>query len=1539
MFKRPVYAITALILLMVVPLLLLRVFSWVGSSVKSTRDVSAAGATPHAENTVASEPDNGPSNTVSGTSSVTTPGPRPQSRSTKGTVQHRVPGAGTHIPSLRLARRVKGRPAFLSGPAVGDPIDVARAYLDRSTDELGLTPGDLRDMELLSSVTSEHNGVTHLYYRQRLDGVEVARGDLSIHLDREGRVLNVGSSFVSDLANRVNVTTPAITQEQALVLAARHLRHPMPEAPVMKERKGGPAREVTFDKGSLSLDDIPVKLMYLVLAQDGVALTWDVRVNMPDGLHYWVLKVDAVEGTVLAQDDWVVNESHEAYAMPLASPADGARTIEIDAYTHAPGPASPFGWHDTDGTAGPEYTITRGNNVHAYEDSDANNASAGNEPDAGPGLVFTNAIDLSQQPSTYLDASVVNLFYWNNICHDVFHPYGFDEASGNFQENNYGNGGAGGDPVRAEGQDGAGFNNANFLTLNDGSKPRMQMFLGNNVSPMRDGDLDNLVVVHEYCHGVSTRLTGGGANSACLQAIQSGGMGEGWSDWFGLVLTVKPGDAGTDARPVGTWLFGQAPDGDGIRAYPYSTDMAIDPDTYANIQGVSSVHRVGTVWCAALWDLYWNLVDLYGFDPDIYNGAGGNNMALQLVMDGLKLQPCGPTLLDARDAILQADTVNYGGVHQELIWQTFARRGMGLSADDGGSDSTTSVTEAFDIPDFGMRVVGSTPAHDAIVAAPPTNIVITFSDDYDTNTVATTDLDVNGVTADSLLLTGSSEVTYLFTVSPVTNEGLQTMAVSSNTVIRLSDGEPVAAWTVTFRYDALPLAVTSSVPADGAAITLPFTNLVLMFSEPVAADSVGTDNLALSQGMVTSATNIDATTIAYTLSGVGTEELLTVDLAAGELTDLYGNAGEAYSGNYAPDYGLLAWPAPLTAVPPRGSLVYESAVSAAIGFTGDADAFTLAVDSNQALSVVVTPGPALQPTVWLRDPASNLLSTATSADTGEVAMIQDVPLHGPGIYTLVVTGATSTADTYDVRLLLNASAEEESYGGASNDTLGAAQSMEGAFIAVGDGSGQRAAVLGTAQFPGVGPAETVFEEGFENGLGDFTINNNFGSGNGLWHASSGRQLDGLTGHTPPGSLYYGQGEDEMGGGTYDTGTANGGALFSPTIALPQAGAITLKFNYFLETEDQAVWDIAQVAIDTGSGYQPLVSSSDETFPTGSGGTWASASIDLSAYGGATVTLRFSFDTLDAFANQFEGWYIDDVLIEAAPFGNETADHYAFTLGAGETASILLTCLEPGSAALDLYDSVGSLMALAVPGVQVQQVISDFVAPAAGTYVARVRADDRDYGLLVTRGMGFDSGGNLDAVSAHPVRTTGRVLGHTAGAADWYKVQASDGDELTLRTHTPADGPLAFDNSLDPLIELQDPLGTPVALDDNSAPDGRNTMLVYTTAVAGTYSISLSAQGGSAGEYVFSVDGATGLPALFEVIDTDPAAGAVLPAGPPTMTVVFSDSLLLPSLNPEDLTIDLVPANAVSMADGRTAVFELPAVGHGPHEIMIPAGVL
>ncbi len=224
---------------------------------------------------------------------------------------------------------------------------------------------------------------------------------------------------------------------------------------------------------------------------------------------------------------------------------------------------------------------------------------------------------------------------------------------------------------------------------------------GTGGAPDRDSDLDNGVIAHEYGHGISNRLTGGPATVACLNNAEQ--MGEGWSDWFALVLTTHPSDTLTTPRGVGTYVIFEPPDGVGIRPTQYTTDMTVNPSTYAfvaDVVNISQPHGIGYVWNTMLGEMYWNLVDRYGYNANIYDSwsTGGNNLAIQLVMDGLKLQVCRPGFVDGRDAILAADVALTGGTNKCEIWRGFAKRGLGFSANQGLSTNRSDGTEAFDLP-------------------------------------------------------------------------------------------------------------------------------------------------------------------------------------------------------------------------------------------------------------------------------------------------------------------------------------------------------------------------------------------------------------------------------------------------------------------------------------------------------------------------------------------------------------------------------------------------------------------------------------------------------------------------------------------------------------------------------------------------------------------------------------------------------------------------------------------------------------------------
>lgn len=590
------------------------------------------------------------------------------------------------------------------------------------------------DYVITAEHTSRISGIHHLYLRQAINGLEVYGTESSVHLDKTGKAIASHNGFKENIQATVKSASASLSAEQAITKVAQQMGYKLANLHQI-ENIGGINKKAVYNKAGISTENIPVRLMYYYIEGRGTFMVWELSIQEIDSSDWWNFRVDANSGAIIDKDNWTVscdiNGNHEehghenkvvygpqleptnneiqktsiytvpqetdllvgnyrVYAMPIESPNHGGRTLVANPDNPL---ASPFGWHDTNGVAGAEFTRSQGNNTEAYDDDNANDNPDGKYAEGGGGLVFDFPLNTTYSAGDQSEsAAITNLFYWANIIHDLSYQYGFDEVSGNFQENNYGNGGLGSDYVYSEAQDGSGTCNANFGTPMDGQNPRMQMY----VCGARDGDLDNVVIVHEYTHGISNRLTGGPGNVNCLNNAEQ--MGEGWGDWLGLMMTMETGDAGTDSRGVGTWLLGEGPGGPGIRQYPYSTDMTVNLHTYDDIKTVAVPHGVGSVWAEMLWEMSWGIIAVEGFDTDFYTGTGGNNIALALVMEGMKLQPCSPGFVDGRDAILAADLALYGGAYQCIIWEAFAKRGLGFSASQGDSGSRSDGTEAFDLP-------------------------------------------------------------------------------------------------------------------------------------------------------------------------------------------------------------------------------------------------------------------------------------------------------------------------------------------------------------------------------------------------------------------------------------------------------------------------------------------------------------------------------------------------------------------------------------------------------------------------------------------------------------------------------------------------------------------------------------------------------------------------------------------------------------------------------------------------------------------------
>jgi len=617
-------------------------------------------------------------------------------------------------------------------------VDAAAAHVRARAATLGLAPADVADL-VVSDGHVGASGVAYVYLRQRLDGLDVTGSQVSVAVAPGGRVLHAAGSLAPSLAASAGARRAAgLSADAALAAAAAHLGVSLGAVrPLPALHLGEPRAEAD------GLASPAVAREVYHRAPDGtLTRAWEVSLDARGLPDWWLVTVDAATGAELHRESLTIHEeAMPASLAPLAvptpfgaapfasAPAAGdalgtyrvyPRPVENPTFSAVPPPgdgrelvtdvhdllASPLGWHDADGAPGAEFTTTQGNNVHAYTDTNNDNLpDAGSSPDGGAELVFDFPVDFAQPPSAYRPAAVTNLFYWNNVIHDVLYHHGFTEAAGNFQVHNYDRGGIGGDDVRAESQDGSGTNNANFSTPAEGQRPRMQMYIGTNHPIDVDGSFNNTTITHEYGHGVSIRLTGGPSNVGCLSTSSfPEQMGEGWSDFFGLMLTMRDTDTPERPRAYGAWFYNNP---NGIRPAPYSTDFAVNNFTYQRSRTATAPHGVGHVWATILWEVTWEMIAAHGFSPDLYDaeGTAGNQKMLRLVTEAMKLQPCGPGFVDGRDAILAADALLYPdpatpgrGLHYVTLWTGFARRGLGASASQGSSGTNADNTEAFDLP-------------------------------------------------------------------------------------------------------------------------------------------------------------------------------------------------------------------------------------------------------------------------------------------------------------------------------------------------------------------------------------------------------------------------------------------------------------------------------------------------------------------------------------------------------------------------------------------------------------------------------------------------------------------------------------------------------------------------------------------------------------------------------------------------------------------------------------------------------------------------
>jgi len=352
----------------------------------------------------------------------------------------------------------------------------AQEYLQRNAAELGIKPKDASSIIVASHTTSAHNGVTHVYVNQAFNEIEVYNRQMNLLLLPNGTVRRAVGDFVSNLHRKINTTKPEISSEDAVRLALGGVKGQRFAGELQCSFSDVPTQKVIFKDEKASLQDIEVELEYFPFNGE-VRLAWKLTIHPLNEKEVWDYFIDAVSGKVLQKKDRTIRCRLDSFSHGLACapPARPAKTATPPTPPPSNTTASPFGWHDTNGEPGAEFTYTRGNNIRAQPDRFGTNPTDPG-PDGGEELTFDFDLDTSTNPENYTDAATTNLFYWCNVMHDVWYEYGFDEESGNFQQTNYDGFGGDDDPVIADAQDGSGQNNAVFFPSSDGDPGRIQMY-------------------------------------------------------------------------------------------------------------------------------------------------------------------------------------------------------------------------------------------------------------------------------------------------------------------------------------------------------------------------------------------------------------------------------------------------------------------------------------------------------------------------------------------------------------------------------------------------------------------------------------------------------------------------------------------------------------------------------------------------------------------------------------------------------------------------------------------------------------------------------------------------------------------------------------------------------------------------------------------------------------------------------------------------------------------------------------------------------
>ncbi|HEY1067249.1 MAG TPA: M20/M25/M40 family metallo-hydrolase, partial [Pirellulales bacterium] len=593
--------------------------------------------------------------------------------------------------------RLEGTPA-----TGGSLIDRAISFAQKRSASLGFAEGQPVEFVADPAVQRTSAGAAAVNLTQTYRGLTVFQMGRIVRFAPTGETIDAAGD-TAPLPTGLKID-PVLQVESAVLKAAQHLastagghihnfvgeEEPAPEVDIegfTPEKLAGfpgiPSQASVLDKGPFE-NAIPAYLL-LFCQPDKARLAWHIVITLKEFADQFIVIVaaDDPNGEILYCKSTVSGAAARGNVYEF-NPRDTPRRHfdfprpggDYPAMPGTPISAFPTDWVATDLTVG---NFTR--------------ATLGFSPNNFRGANANGIVDFDPADPVGDEQKILNIFYFCNFMHDLLYVLGFDEASGNFQQVNFGNAPGAGDPVRARAHSGQVTGVANMATAPDGLPPLMNM--GLFPASNRHTAFDSDVVFHEYVHGLTNRLVGGRLNASALDKEQSGGLGEGWSDFYAITIRHYFRLPEQEKFVTGDWVTASA---NGIRHAPYNEAY---PWGFGDLATTEGVHWKGEVWCATLMSMARRL------RTAIRDEHQGYRIAWQAVTDGLKLTPANPTFLDARDAILRAiDDLGTSqrfraDVHlltRRAAWEAFARFGMGLNAFSSDADVVDDIVADDTIP-------------------------------------------------------------------------------------------------------------------------------------------------------------------------------------------------------------------------------------------------------------------------------------------------------------------------------------------------------------------------------------------------------------------------------------------------------------------------------------------------------------------------------------------------------------------------------------------------------------------------------------------------------------------------------------------------------------------------------------------------------------------------------------------------------------------------------------------------------------------------